>query len=71
MLRMISVLVIGLLPDFFAIASSSQMSPVRVRQKARRIMKISAENAERGPIRLSGFQNANQKNPLASRKQRF
>jgi hypothetical protein len=47
------------------------MSPVRVRQKARRIMKISAENAERGPIRLSGFQNANQKNPLAGRKQRF
>jgi hypothetical protein len=70
MLRMISVFVMGLLPDFFAIADSSENGKKNcVRQNPRRAWKTRRKTPNARLIRLSGKENARQKVGFGGRKQ--
>jgi hypothetical protein len=69
MLRMISVFVMGLLPDFFAIADSSKNGKENgVRQDPHRASKTRLKTPNASVIRLSEKENARQKVWFGGRK---
>jgi hypothetical protein len=68
---MISVFVRGLLPDFFAIASSSKMPELCAAGIPPPSVNVGRNTPNNVPIRLRGFENATQKKRVPRLKRGF